>query len=550
MAVHPPGGWLEKALENVIESYQKDANDPNQCIKPHKCECYKCFMEEWNAAHPDSDDEEPLDLFDNPADDLLSLMTPGKIEGEEQKTEEKDNVVSRWLDSLVTPQSTSGSTSSGVNGDATKDNGLDDVLALMTCETGGTGQNSCGNEGKGGTKEPEQANLLRDGLEEEGFTEQEKLEGDRRRDKFFAEKSALPDEPLSLKRPHAEETPEKHQDVKRHRKLKAPTRRLRKKARLEDNDDEELGMSFLSPDRFLRLPLIFGCIVAALMAGINPPQKTLDVLEVFSGVGRIVSTAQEDYGLQARGFDLIHGTSEDVNTTPGFITLIRLVLSLKPGALATWGTPCSTWVSINAGTSGRTNNFPQGHEWIPSVQQANEQVARMVLLLLLMVYMAVQWLLEQPGSSKMPLSDYLWAFLRAFPHFRIPVCMGCYGHDLLKQSILIGSSRWMAGLSKSSSELTPEQREEKHKNAERIVITSVDEHGIKHFSGTDLLKETQEYTQEFATAVVSQFVNDRKTRDGQPEPINLDIDLGGYNAENLFVDAHLEQVFVFVRDNK
>ena len=154
--------------------------------------------------------------------------------------------------------------------------------------------------------------------------------------------------------------------------------------------------------------------------------RPYDLLEFFSGSGRISRMASA-LGYSCAAIDTVYDctapppktkkrdrkkyknvrSAMDLNTSAGFLPLalllvtclchlflndscddcaslsgpIRLCVSLildgKFGELVTmWGTCCSTWVSINSGSSGRCAFLPMGNPTRPSVRAANLMVSR------------------------------------------------------------------------------------------------------------------------------------------------------------------------------
>lgn len=50
---------------------------------------------------------------------------------------------------------------------------------------------------------------------------------------------------------------------------------------------------------------------------------------------------------------------------------IQLILRVKGGGLVTAGPPCSSFIMLNTGTSGRSARRPLGHAWRAYVKHAN-----------------------------------------------------------------------------------------------------------------------------------------------------------------------------------
>lgn len=95
---------------------------------------------------------------------------------------------------------------------------------------------------------------------------------------------------------------------------------------------------------------------------------------------------------------------DDINSTPGFLRALTYVLHLGPQGLLWAAPPCSTWVWIGRSQTGRTRRDPLGDKSKTFVDKANQQVSRVVLLILvaMLLHNAV-WIAEQPASSIMEL---------------------------------------------------------------------------------------------------------------------------------------------------
>jgi hypothetical protein len=83
--------------------------------------------------------------------------------------------------------------------------------------------------------------------------------------------------------------------------------------------------------------------LAAVLQAVEPPPRTLDVLEVFSGKGHLWQACAAA-GLAARGFDHCDSWEEDITTFEGFVLLTLLLLSVKERGLVWFAPPCSLWV--------------------------------------------------------------------------------------------------------------------------------------------------------------------------------------------------------------
>ena len=83
-----------------------------------------------------------------------------------------------------------------------------------------------------------------------------------------------------------------------------------------------------------------------------PPARDLDFIEVFAGEAAVSK------GLHAKGFvgatmDVRHDPRHNVLKPVGFLTLLALVMRLRPRGLLWLAPVCSTWVFMSRGTTGR-----------------------------------------------------------------------------------------------------------------------------------------------------------------------------------------------------
>ena len=190
-----------------------------------------------------------------------------------------------------------------------------------------------------------------------------------------------------------------------------PSKRRRVRGKQMGQEARARGLELLIP-RPLRLPLVMAAIISAMMniwpVALDDP---LDAVEVFSGVKSTVY-GFHTLGMKAVGFDKCDDDRQDITKPWGMLDLTHKIRRVKVGGLLPWATPCSTWVTVNRGTSQRTLHNPRGHFFYESVSEANVTVARMALLMIWSVILGLQWLLEQPQSSLMPEEPWLRSFLR------------------------------------------------------------------------------------------------------------------------------------------
>jgi len=115
-------------------------------------------------------------------------------------------------------------------------------------------------------------------------------------------------------------------------------------------------------------------------------KKDIEVMEVFSGVGRIARCANY-VGYNSVGFDLVDGISKskqsgrrnplDLNSNGGLVLAIKLILRSKFNALVLFcAILCSSFVPVNHGTGARDLLVPEGDENVVSVRKSNKLLSR------------------------------------------------------------------------------------------------------------------------------------------------------------------------------
>jgi hypothetical protein len=113
---------------------------------------------------------------------------------------------------------------------------------------------------------------------------------------------------------------------------------------------------------------VFGLSVADVLsdAAWEPSRRDLDVLEVWSGVGSVV-TAATSQGLAAAGFDRIHGPDQDLTTDAGFRKVLASCVRLRPGGLLFMAPVCSSFTFPNISNTKRSKTNYAGDTSYPKV---------------------------------------------------------------------------------------------------------------------------------------------------------------------------------------
>eukprot|EP00969_Alexandrium_andersonii_P318207 14056699-Alexandrium_andersonii.AAC.1 len=74
----------------------------------------------------------------------------------------------------------------------------------------------------------------------------------------------------------------------------------------------------------------------------------------------------------------------DYNSAIGGLHALQLAAMCEDGGGSLSAPVCSTWVALNKGTSGCSYGRPLGNYWYRSVAEANLQVSRLVLTLVVL----------------------------------------------------------------------------------------------------------------------------------------------------------------------
>ena len=91
----------------------------------------------------------------------------------------------------------------------------------------------------------------------------------------------------------------------------------------------------------------------------------------------------------------------------GMVRGVQLVLRLARRGLLYVGLPCSSYVFMSSSKHGRSEQRPEGNDFLPFVANANCLCARAMLLACLAIARQAFWCLEQPSTSKVVFDPYL-----------------------------------------------------------------------------------------------------------------------------------------------
>ncbi len=237
------------------------------------------------------------------------------------------------------------------------------------------------------------------------------------------------------------------------------------------------------------------------MLGQCGPTPELDFGELFAGAGAVHRHLQ-DLGYRGRAMDQVYCKGHDILQPLGMLAAIRIACSIKPGGLLWLAPPCSTWVWLTRGSTGRSLTA-LGDFTLPAVIEQNALVERVMLLCELVHRRGGHYIIEQPASS------VLWSYPAVAQMLKrhglqgpTVLDFGAYGGSSIKPTHLWGTAPYLAQLSRRCTAADKVRLE-----AEGVQTTNryVDNAGRKRCQGTSDLKGTQAYPENWGVAHAHAF---------------------------------------------
>ena len=103
-----------------------------------------------------------------------------------------------------------------------------------------------------------------------------------------------------------------------------------------------------------------------------------------------------------------------MDSTEGFLAGLFSILRLRPGSFVHFGTVCTSFTWINAGTHGRRLWQPLGIAHLDYVALGSRLVERTVLLAMLAWHMGAVFSIENPLGSLMAEQPVFQSMIRYF----------------------------------------------------------------------------------------------------------------------------------------
>jgi hypothetical protein len=190
---------------------------------------------------------------------------------------------------------------------------------------------------------------------------------------------------------------------------------------------------------------------------------------------------------------------------------LSIALAVGPLGVLFCAPVCSTWVWMNRSTSCRSLHSPCGREGLECVRLANQQVARVCLLALLMCITGRAFILEQPGSSLLFAHPSFQSLCRICGIHSVRFFMGWYKAPSPKPTILYSNSANLlqgfraGGMPKTTKQLVKKYRD----SAGRLRVV-----------GKTALKFSQVYPKAFGQKIAKNLRAYQKLRRAQnSEPL-------------------------------
>ena len=259
------------------------------------------------------------------------------------------------------------------------------------------------------------------------------------------------------------------------------------------------GKEFRSLKR-QQAPDVLFIILAAMRRIQGRIEPHLDGIEYFAGASTIQSQMLA-HGYCCLAYDICNDHKhQDILSPSGFLTALSWALSLRELSMTHWATVCSSWVWLSRSQSMRSELHPLGDESYDWVCKANIMVSRMALIWMVLQMRRCLYILEQPSSSVM------WAHPRliAWPRLMSThTWMGCFMAPTCKPTRLWSTAPCV--LQKLTRQMDAQTR--KRCSSDEVVSINYNAHTVHGMTvtGGSRLKETQEYTPQYAKAVVDAY---------------------------------------------
>jgi len=291
------------------------------------------------------------------------------------------------------------------------------------------------------------------------------------------------------------------------------------------------------------------------------PLQGLQYVELFAGEANVFAEVKSqgfggvaaDIEYAAYFPDLLKGCKTnpfDILSTSGLALSVWMILNMEPhNSVLIMATVCSSFSSINVGTSRRSILLPEGRTDLAYISRGNCMMSRTVLLAMLATSLGISFMVENPGSSLMPYFHRWTSFAMTIRVFKISWWMRHYGACTPKRHVGLCNNVWFDRL--NLGKLTKKDRKG---CTTKTVVKYVSKSGRPSYKGTSALKSTQVYPRRFGEKVCQLMPKLMTEARGQPDASQLDPRPGPQVLSDLpwtdWEDADLCGVLRYVRGSK
>lgn len=198
-----------------------------------------------------------------------------------------------------------------------------------------------------------------------------------------------------------------------------------------------------------------------------------ECVDCFCGEGA-VSHAFINRGYDVASHDICLTPDDDILSPHGFVRHLLSVMQLAAGGICFLGPVCSSWVTINRSTSGRTKERPMGRRTLKYIRDVNLMISRVYL---------------HRRFAKL---------LKTRQHHRICTWLGMYGSKTPKPIRLWSNSLFVEKLKRKLVR-------SKFNGGKRLADTYYNADGKKCFKGNKRLKASSAYPPAFGREVLRQW---------------------------------------------
>ena len=227
--------------------------------------------------------------------------------------------------------------------------------------------------------------------------------------------------------------------------------------------------------------------------------RDLDVLEIFQGIGNVVSSAR-DAGLTAEGYDVeLDKENHDIVEHAGWVTIRGLAMRVKKNGLA-WLAPECSWWTFSCSSHHQRYDRIEGDATKVKVRETNKMARRVAWLLEFFHIRNVHCITENPRGSQYFNFPVTARILEVYGFISV-VCFMCYyaASHLAKGEVHAKPFKLWGN--------TPFLKELQHDCCHRHIPGKhkplMEPSGTQWVSGNNFMKPSQAYPKAFTDDIIA-----------------------------------------------